>query len=119
MNLWVMWGCGAVVFLAVLIALYRVERGPSMLDRIVALDVVVAALVAGIALWSARTGRTDLLPLLAVLAIIGFVSPVTLARFAAGEPEDEGRILTREELAQLQEAGLEDLEAELEEERES
>ncbi len=118
MNLTVAWICGIILFVAVLIALLRVERGPSMLDRIVSLDVVVAALIGTVALWSAGTGRTDLVPLLTVLAIVAFVAAVTLARFAASEPDDEGRILSREELAQLEAVRLEEIEAELEQERE-
>ncbi|MGC0141731.1 MULTISPECIES: monovalent cation/H+ antiporter complex subunit F [unclassified Pseudactinotalea] len=98
----VLWICGILVVGAVLVALFRVERGPSMLDRIVGLDVVIAALIGTVALWSATTGRVDLVPLLTVMAIVGFVAAVTLARFAAAEPEDEGRILSEEELQRLE-----------------
>src|SRR5699024_8736068 len=98
----VLWICGILVVTAVMVAVFRVERGPSMLDRIVALDVVIAALIGTTALWSAATGRVDLVPLLTVMAIVGFVASVTLARFAAAEPEDEGRILSESELQRLE-----------------
>lgn len=98
----VLWICGALVLTAVLLALVRAERGPSMLDRIVGLDVVIAALIGTTALWSAATERADLLPLLMVMAIVGFVSSVTLARFAASEPEDEGRALEEQQLHELE-----------------
>lgn len=83
---------------AALTILTRIERGPSMLDRIVALDVLIATIIGCLAMVSAWTGRTDLVPVLVVLALVGFVGSVTLARFAAAEPEDERRILTREEI---------------------
>ncbi|MGC0251904.1 monovalent cation/H+ antiporter complex subunit F [Pseudactinotalea sp. Z1748] len=102
----VMWIAGTILLVAVLVALRRMEVGPSMLDRIAALDVVVAALIGASALWSAGTGRVDLVPLLTVMAIVGFVAAVALSRFAASEPEDEGRILTHEELAQVERARL-------------
>src|SRR5699024_12611313 len=82
------------------IALCRGERGRGMLDRIVALDVLVAALIGCLALVSLWFGRTDLVLVLTVLALVGFVGSVTLARFAAVEPEDEGRILTPREAAE-------------------
>jgi len=92
--------CAVLLVAAALITLFRVERGPSMLDRIVALDVLVAALIGCLALVSLWFGRTDLVLVLTVLALVGFVGSVTLARFAAVEPEDEGRILTPREAAE-------------------
>lgn len=100
MNLVVMIVCAVLLVAAALITLFRVERGPSMLDRIVALDVLVAALIGCLALVSLWFGRTDLVLVLTVLALVGFVGSVTLARFAAVEPEDEARILTPREAAE-------------------
>jgi len=106
MNTAVMWICGGLVLAAVLIALVRVERGPSMLDRIVSLDVVIAALIGTTTLWSAATQRADLVPLLTVMAIVGFVASVTLARFAAAEPEEDDRIVEEPDLYSLDAARL-------------
>lgn len=85
-----------------ILALVRVEKGPSMLDRTVALDVVTSILVAAVALEAAWSRRIDTIPILVVLALVGFISSVTIARFAAVEPEGEGRVLTREEIAALE-----------------
>ncbi|WP_448073726.1 monovalent cation/H+ antiporter complex subunit F [Georgenia yuyongxinii] len=90
--------CIVVLTVAGVVALVRMERGPTMLDRVVALDVVTAVVLGSIALISASTGRTDLVPVLVVLAIVGFVGSVTIARFVAIERADEARILTKEEL---------------------
>lgn len=89
--------CGVMLTIGALCALMRAERGPSILDRVVAVDVVVATILATVALISAWTGRSDLVPVLVVLALVGFIGSVTLARFSAAESDDERRILTPEE----------------------
>lgn len=89
----------AMLLVGVVLVVRRVELGPSVLDRVVALDVLVSTLLAGFALYAAWTDRTDLLPIMVVLSLVGFVGAVTVARFVAVESEDEGRILTREEAA--------------------
>lgn len=84
---------------AAVLALVRAERGPSMLDRAVALDVLTSVLVGAVAVHAAWTGATENVPVLVALALVGFVSSVAIARFAATEPAGEGRVLTREEIA--------------------
>lgn len=91
--------CAALLAGAAVLALVRAERGPTMLDRTIALDVFVTAIVGGIVLESAFSGRTDTLPILVVLSLVAFVGSVTIARFAAVEPEGEGRVRTLEEIA--------------------
>ncbi|MDD9206200.1 monovalent cation/H+ antiporter complex subunit F [Georgenia sp. 10Sc9-8] len=93
--------CFAAVAVAALLALIRVERGPSMFDRVVALDITTACVLGTVALISARDDRTDLVPVLVVLAVVGFVGSVTVARFAAADTLEEARILSREELAEV------------------
>lgn len=80
---------GAMLFLAAALAVFCVVRGPSMLDRTIALDVFAATLVGVIALEAAWHKRTDTLPILVVLSMVGFVGSVTIARFAAVEPPEE------------------------------
>lgn len=68
------------------LAVVRVERGPSMLDRTVGFDLLTTILVGAIALEAAWSRRTESIPILVVLSLVGFVSSVTIARFAAVEP---------------------------------
>ena len=89
---------------AAVLALWRAERGPTMLDRTIAVDVLTSVLIAGIATYSAWTRRADLVPVLLALSLVGFLTSVTIARFAAVEPEGEGRVLTREEADALEAA---------------
>lgn len=88
----VMLGVGAIM------ALIRVEKGPSVLDRMVALDVITSILIIGVALEAAWDRRTETITILAALALVGFVGSLSIARFAAVEPEDAGRIKTIEEV---------------------
>lgn len=98
----------AFVLIAVgaVLAIVRAERGPSMLDRTVALDIVVTCVVADFAVYAAIERRTDVVPILVVLSLVGFVGSVSIARFAAVEPEDAGRVRTPEEVAAEEAARL-------------
>jgi multicomponent Na+:H+ antiporter subunit F len=79
-----------VVFLTVLallgvagaLTLYRLFRGPSTLDRVVALDVFVVLTVVGAAVYVAYFRDGSNIPLVAAVALIGFVGSVSAARLA-------------------------------------
>jgi len=98
--------CGVLIAAGAVLALIRVERGPSMLDRTVALDIVVTCLVAAVALYGALERRTDVVPILVVLSLVGFIGSVTIARFAAVEPQEARRVRSREEVQAEDEARL-------------
>ncbi|GIF70043.1 hypothetical protein Ais01nite_80780 [Asanoa ishikariensis] len=66
---------------AALLALIRALRGPSILDRVVATDVLLAIIVAAIATEAAYTLDATALPVLVVLSTLGFTSSVSVARF--------------------------------------
>lgn len=68
--------------LAGVLALIRIIRGPSVLDRIVATDVLLAVVVAAVAAEAAYTRDPTALPVLVVLSILGFTGSVSVARFA-------------------------------------
>lgn len=102
--------CLALVIISVFLVLVRAERGPSMLDRAVSMDVVTASLIAAVAMLTVVIGSRALIPVIAALSLVGFIATVTIARFAAAESDDEKRILTREELETIleQEQQLDD-----------
>ena len=64
-----------------LLCLLRLVRGPSLADRIVALDALLIVIVSGIAIDAARTGEGTYLDVLVVAALLGFVGTVNVARF--------------------------------------
>ncbi len=88
-----------MIALGAVLALIRVEKGPSILDRAVALDIMTSTLIIGVALDAAWNHRFDTIPVLAALALVGFVASVSISRFLAVEAEDAGRIKTAEEIA--------------------
>jgi multicomponent Na+:H+ antiporter subunit F len=76
-----------VVVLAMLCAasgltLFRLYRGPDTLDRIAALDVFVVLIVAAAAVYVAIFEDGSNVPLLAAVALLGFVGSATAARLA-------------------------------------
>lgn len=81
--------CLGMLTLAALFALVRVAKGPTMLDRVVALDVVVACVVIALCVDAAANRHATTLPVIVVLALVGFVGSVSVARYAAKETAEE------------------------------
>ena len=59
----------------------RAAIGPTLADRVVALDVGVVSIMSAVAVDAADTGSTRLVPVLAVMAIVGFTAAVAASRF--------------------------------------
>jgi multicomponent Na+:H+ antiporter subunit F len=74
----------AAVFLAAAagMALVRIVRGPSTLDRIVGTDVLLAITVCAIATEAAYSRDATGLPILLGLSLLGAAGSVAVARFA-------------------------------------
>ncbi|MEM8752429.1 MAG: cation:proton antiporter [Pseudomonadota bacterium] len=72
----------ALVVLGVVLAFLRLVRGPSLPDRVVALDMMTVAIVAFCGLASIRYDAPAFLDVALVLALVGFLATVALARFA-------------------------------------
>ena len=60
---------------------YRLARGPSLTDRVVALDGLLLTGVATIATHATQTGNGSFLPVAVVVTLVGFVSTAIIARF--------------------------------------
>jgi multicomponent Na+:H+ antiporter subunit F len=67
--------------IAALLALYRIFRGPSVIERIIALELELIVLMTVVMIRADRSNDPSLLPLLAVIAIVGFTTTVSLARY--------------------------------------
>jgi multisubunit Na+/H+ antiporter MnhF subunit len=59
----------------------RLVKGPTLADRVIALDGLVITLVSGLALNTARTGSPLFLDAVVVIALVGFVGTSAAARF--------------------------------------
>lgn len=71
----------AAAALVTLAASYRVIMGPTTPDRVVALDVIATNVVAIALLYSMFVGSGFFVDVAVVLAIIGFISTIAVARF--------------------------------------
>lgn len=72
-----MFGVGAVA------AIVRIIRGPSILDRALATDVLLAIAMCGLAAEMAINQHTDTLVVLLVLAMFAITGSIAIARFVA------------------------------------
>ncbi|GHJ09495.1 hypothetical protein TPA0907_38620 [Micromonospora humidisoli] len=68
-----------------LLALARIYRGPSLLDRVIAADLLLATMLGAVGAEAAVNRHATTLPVLVVLSLLGFVGSVALVRFAARE----------------------------------
>lgn len=71
----------AGLVLAATAAIYRLVVGPTIADRVIALDLLLVSLMTAIVVDAVATGDAVLLNLLVVIAIIGFTATVAVARF--------------------------------------
>src|SRR5215217_6904223 len=83
---------------AAAIVMFRILAGPSTLDRLVALDTLVAVAMCAIGTWAAFSLDTTVTYGLTALALIGFIGlvrfPDTLSRMhAATKPQVLGLLL--------------------------
>lgn len=69
------------VAVSLILAAYRFFRGPSLPDRVVALDVVATNLVVVAVLEAIRGDAPFYVSIALVLAVVGFLSTVAVAKF--------------------------------------
>jgi multicomponent Na+:H+ antiporter subunit F len=68
-----------------LLALARIYRGPSLLDRVVAADLLLSTMLGAVGAEAAVNRHATTLPVLVVLSLLGFVGSVAMVRFAVRE----------------------------------
>lgn len=74
-------GALALLLLAALGACVRLVRGPSLADRVVALDLLSVTLVGFAAVYAVRTRETAFLDVSLALALVAFYTTVVFARY--------------------------------------
>ena len=70
---------------AAVITSFRLLAGPNTLDRIVAVDTIIAVAICGLAVWSVYSRDTTLVPAIVALSLVGFVGSVSVARFRVAD----------------------------------
>ncbi len=85
------WIAAAVMLsLAAATTMFRLLVGPNTLDRLVALDTLIAVTMCAVGTWAAFSLDTTVTYSLTALALIGFVGSVSITRFRVRDIE--GRI---------------------------
>ena len=78
-----------ILSLSLLLAVLRVVVGPSLPDRVVGLDMLVAVAIGFIAVIGIRTGYTLYLDIAIALGLVGFLATVAFARFVLSRRYEE------------------------------
>ena len=66
---------------AIAIALYRIISGPSIPDRVVAMDMIVVNLISAIAIISILLETKAFLEVILILGILAFISTIALSKY--------------------------------------
>lgn len=67
--------------IAAMLLLVRLVQGPSLADRVVALDGLLIVVISGLAVTAARTGNDLFTDTAVVIGLLGFLGTAMAARF--------------------------------------
>ncbi|TDM49434.1 Na(+)/H(+) antiporter subunit F1 [Macrococcoides goetzii] len=67
--------------IAILLVLYRVIKGPSLPDRIVAFDSIGAMIMSSVSILSLIMGTTLFLEAILIIGVLSFISTIATSRF--------------------------------------
>ncbi|NQX13180.1 sodium:proton antiporter [Microbacteriaceae bacterium VKM Ac-2855] len=82
------WVLVPIFGVAAIFAVVRIIRGPSVLDRVVATDVLVSTILCGLGAEMAVNRHTASLPVALVLALFAVFGSISVAKFMANREED-------------------------------
>lgn len=74
---------GVVFAVAALLSTYRVVKGPGILDRMIAADMLMTTLICVLGVEMVVNHHTTLMPVMIGLALTGFLSSVAVARYVS------------------------------------
>ncbi len=73
-----------VLVLAAVLFFWRLFRGPTLADRVNALNGLIVVFVSAIAAHAIETGLGAFIPVIVVVTLVGFVGTAMVARFIEG-----------------------------------
>ena len=73
--------CAGMLLISAVLTTIRVLRGPTTLDRLVALDVIIAPCRCGLGRWAAYSLDSTVVPAIVALSLLSFTGSVAIARF--------------------------------------
>ena len=80
MNI-VLWICGITLSIAGALAMIRLAKGPSILERVIATDVLLLIISAALCIEMAINKHSNNLVFVLLACLVGFVGSVTVSRF--------------------------------------
>jgi multisubunit Na+/H+ antiporter MnhF subunit len=81
---WVIDASMCIVGISALLCFYRTFKGPTLADRILALDAFGICVIAGISMYSLNVDTLDDLSVVLIIAILGFFGLVVVAKYIGG-----------------------------------
>ena len=81
---WVIDASMCILSVSALICLYCIVRGPTLADRILATDAFGICVIGGISMYSLNVDTVDDLSAVLVVAILGFIGLVVVAKYIGG-----------------------------------
>ena len=90
MNIFI-WTCIVLITLAMVGVSYRLVKGPSTSDRVIALDTIGVLLICVVGLYSIVVGTTFFLEIILLVAILSFIGTVAFSKFI-----EKGDIIDRD-----------------------
>lgn len=79
----------AMLGMALVLAFIRLVRGPSLPDRVVALDLIASLVVAFVCSYAIATDQKVFLDVAIVLALIAFLGTIAFAQYVERRARDE------------------------------
>ncbi|EHR51668.1 multisubunit Na+/H+ antiporter, MnhF subunit [Saccharomonospora marina XMU15] len=77
---WVYFATFAMLAVGGVLTLWRMLRGPRSLDRVLALDMLLVLIIAGVTVGMAMTGRGLSLALLLSVSLLSFIGSISAVR---------------------------------------
>ncbi len=84
------WTAGVLFSVGVLLTLIRVVRGPSILDRMIASDVLVTTLILVVGAEMVLNGHTRNIALMLVLSSVAIFATIAVARYVSKQDRESG-----------------------------
>ncbi|MEJ5298839.1 MAG: cation:proton antiporter [Armatimonadota bacterium] len=78
-----------VLAVAMLLAFVRVVLGPTLPDRVIALDLLTSCAAAFMVAYSVRSGNPVFMDVAIVVALVAFLATVGFARYVAKRAEQD------------------------------
>lgn len=78
---WVLTACQYMLAVAILLSSIRVVKGPTLVDRVIALDLLAALTMAQCVILTLVSGFIPYLDIAIAIALISFIATVALVRY--------------------------------------